>query len=262
MTKTLVCDVETNGLVNYTKLWCAVTFCVETQELKVFRYGEPNYVEVFKEYVQDATHWVMHNGISFDRHVIAHFTGLPLIGVDAITDTLVRSRLYNSGRDGGHSLERWGSYFHVPKVGKDYNDWERFDPVIVDRCIRDVGITYKLYKFQKKEGKNVSKVAINLEQNFATLADKIKARGFPINKDLLDQKYTKIGARKLELEILIRSAFPPRPIPITQVDPQRTKDGHFAKNTKGFSALGETSSLVQGPFTLINWQDRDWETLI
>ena len=254
--KTLVCDVETNGLFNYTQLWCAVTYCIETKELKVFKWRPDNgHIKEFSEYIQDVTHWIGHNFIGFDRGAIRYFcdVGGP-ISLSRITDTLVRSRLFNSGRDGGHALERWGAYFGIPKVGKDIEDWSYFQPIMVERCKRDVLINLKLWQFQQKEGANVSTVAVNIEEEFAEIAGEIKEAGFPIDTVILDQKYSRMAARKGELEAEIRAAFPPRPIKIAEVNPKKTKAGHFAKNTKGFKTFKDPS-LVWGPFTLIEWQE-------
>lgn len=254
MSKTLIVDVETNGLFGYTMMWCAVTYCLETKELKVFKYGQENYYQAFEAYIRDADTFIGHSIIGFDRHVISHFTDLPLIPVVRCIDTLVRSRLYNSGRDGGHSLERWGAYFGIAKVGADYDDWENFNPIIVERCKRDVLITKKLYEFQLQEGKHVGKLSEQIEHRFTEFADEIRDNGFPIDVNLLDKKYMEMSARKDHLESLIRESFPPRAKLLSEVTPKITKAGDFAKNTKGFKAFDD-SGLVQGPFSLIEWEE-------
>lgn len=210
MTKTLICDIEANGLVDYTELWYAATYCVETKEAKTFEWRpDRGHIQEFYDYAKDATHWIGHNFIEYDRHVITKLVGIPHISVDAITDTLVRSRLYNSGRLGGHSLERWGAYFHVHKVGKDIEDWSYYQPIMGKRCKRDVLITKKLWEFQKKEGANVPEAVKRFEQHFAELCGRIKNNGFPIDIDLLDKKYSKMSAKRSELQTKIRQGFPP-----------------------------------------------------
>ena len=99
--KPVVIDVEANGLRDYTEIWCIVTYCLETKELKKFVWNENRtHIEEFKQYARDITHWVGHNAIDYDRHVLHALTGVGLIPVARINDTLVRSRLFNSGRIG------------------------------------------------------------------------------------------------------------------------------------------------------------------
>lgn len=234
-------------------MWCAVVYWIEKKEVKEFVYGTPNYLKDFADYIRDADLLVGHNIISFDNGVINTFTGIHF-PTNKLADTLVRSRLFNSARDGGHSLERWGAYFKVPKVGKDYDDWEHFNPIIVKRCRRDVQITAMLWDHLKREGKNVSEMSIKIEEEFQALCSQITARGFPINIPLLEEKYSHISARKQDLDTQIAKAFPAKAYKIAEVEPKKTKAGEFAKNTKGFAVLGKRASLVQGPFTLIEWK--------
>ncbi len=255
MSKTLICDLESNGLTDYTELWCVVTYCLEDKELKVFEWRpDRGHIKEFEEYARDATLWIGHNFIDYDRHVLDRLTELPLIPVSRINDTLVRSRLYNSGRTGGHALERWGAYFGVPKVGTDIEDWSYYQPIMRQRCVSDVGITLKLYKFQLKEGKRVGKNAEDLEQRFVELCGSISDRGFPIDVPLLDKKYSLMSSRRSEVEAEIQRAFPPRPIKVASVSPKKTKSGAYAKNTKGFKQFKDFS-IIKGPFTLIEWQE-------
>lgn len=252
--KTLVTDIEANGLFDYTELWYAATYCLETKEARTFEWRpDRGHIEEFRDYVKDATGYIGHNFISYDRWVLHKLADIH-IPVNIIYDTLVRSRLFNSARQGGHALERYGAFFNIPKVGADITDWSYYQPIMGERCKRDVEITLRLYNLQKTEGKNFSKTSIRIEEQFQQEADNIRRRGFPINIPLLEKKYTALLARRGVLEDKIRTAFPPRPVKVAEVIPKLTKSGVYAKNTKGFNALEEKSSLVQGPFTLIEWQ--------
>lgn len=254
MTKSLIIDAETNDLKNYTKLWCVVTYCLETKELKVFDYANHGYIQDLKEYIQDATLFIGHNFIEFDREVLQHFTGLnsSVFNINKIYDTLVLSRLYNSGREGGHSLERWGAYFHIPKV--KYTDWLVYDKQIIERCKKDVFITLKLYEFQKREGKNVSEFSKKQEHLFVDLLCEMRKRGFPVDAEGIQEEIMKNHAKLHDIENNIRSAFPPKPKKLAEIYPKYKKNGDMS--VVGLKRLAtDPLSVVGGPFSLIEWQE-------
>lgn len=252
-TKTLVVDVETNGL-RATMLWCIVTYCLEEKEWRIFDVTNNEYLNEAREYLSSATHFVGHNFVKFDRHILTQFLGIPLIPVAQITDTLILSRLYNSGRVGGHSLERWGAYFHLPKV--EFTDWERWDPRITFRCQRDVELTVRLLEHLRKEGKNCSELAVKTEHWFTGICDEIAQRGFPFDIDGAQREHMQLKAQLNDLQTQIRKAFPRKATNLGEVQPRLTKKGVPAANTKGFAVLGDMApTTVLGPFSLIEWQD-------
>lgn len=256
MAKTLVLDVETNGLIGYTRLWCVVTYCIETKEWRVFDYATgPSYIEELRKYLSDAGHIIGHNILDFDRHVLAKFTNTAPFPTNKCTDTLVLSRLYNSGRLGGHSLERWGSYFGISKI--PFDAWEYYDKRIIDRCKRDVEITIKLLAHLKTEGKNVSDFARMIEHHFADILYEIRTRGFPLDIDGVEKEMMMLSAELSQMKTEIQAQFPPRAIDLGLVVPKRRSgDGRPRSNTKGFKTLGpDAPRMVWGPFHLIEWQE-------
>lgn len=255
MTKTLVLDVETNGLVGYTRLWCVVTYCIETKEWKVFDYGAgKDYLKALRDYIKDASTIVGHNVLDFDRHVLSHFGCGPIFPTSKCIDTLVLSRLYNSGRLGGHSLERWGAYFGISKI--PFDAWEYYDKRIVERCKRDVEITLKLYKHLQNEGKNVSEFSKMIEHHFADVLYEMKTQGFPLDIDGVEKEISLLSAELMEMQTRIRKEFPQRPVDLGIVNPRRTSDGKVARNNRGFKAFGPNAAdMVWGPFHFLAWQD-------
>ena len=142
-TKTLILDVETDGLTDYKNIWCIVVYHEEDRELRVFDMMDgPDYLEKFKEYAKDATEFVMHNGVSYDRWVLKNLADF-WIPLEKITDTVILSRLFDSGRFGGHSLERWGKMLRCQKIKNDV--WDRWSPTIKKRCVVDVQITRRTW---------------------------------------------------------------------------------------------------------------------
>ena len=256
MTKTLVVDVETNGLVGYTRLWCVVTYCIETKEWKVFDYADgPSYLDALRSYLSDATQFIGHNFLSFDRHVLARFLGMELIRTNRVLDTLVLSRLYNSGRLGGHSLERWGAYFKLAKI--PFDAWEYYDKRIIVRCKRDVEITLRLFEHLKAEGKHVSQFARTLEHHFSDVLEEIKTQGFPLDIEGVEKEIMVVSAQCSEMLAKIQKEFPPKALDKGCVTPRRRAgDGKMRANNKGFKTIGpEAQTMVWGPFHLVEWQE-------
>jgi hypothetical protein len=98
MSKTLVLDVEANGLENPTEMWCMVTHCIETGERREFVWDkERSHLGPARKYIEDADSFIMHNGVSYDRHVINGIVGV-WIPVKKVQDTMLRSRLFNPTR--------------------------------------------------------------------------------------------------------------------------------------------------------------------
>lgn len=164
MSRVGVMDLETNGLYqDVTTIHCMVIKTLEDN--KVHTYTNGNIKEGIK-LLQTLDKIVMHNGIDYDMRVLEKLTGIKL-DVNKITDTLLLSHMLcphhsrhpdapasketSSGRRaiGPHSLENWGYYLGLGKI--EYEDWSKFTPEMLERCVADVNITEKLYKYFLKE---------------------------------------------------------------------------------------------------------------
>jgi hypothetical protein len=55
----------------------------------------------------------------------------------------VLSRLLYPDRVGGHSIEAWAERFKMQKVQNEV--WDRYDPIMDERCLTDVQITERVY---------------------------------------------------------------------------------------------------------------------
>ena len=134
--KRLVVDIESNDLLanmldfsklpyqmnDYAKLWCLVVRDVDTDEVITLTSESGNTIskEDVKKAFEGCAEIIAHNGIKFDFIALDLFGVLDyevgyldqpdkLFGKEVkITDTLIRSRLFNPDRYGGHSLEAWG----------------------------------------------------------------------------------------------------------------------------------------------------------
>ena len=172
-----VIDIETNNLLanmlDYSSLpyklnrdanlWCIVIRDVDTNEVTVLKSESGD--TITKEMLQNAlfgtTEIIAHNGIKFD------FISLKLFGVldytvgylgqddtifgipVKITDTLIRSRLFNPDRYGGHSLDAWGK-----KLGEhkgNFHNFESYSDEMVTYCIQDTNVTALIFKELEQE---------------------------------------------------------------------------------------------------------------
>lgn len=133
-TKTLIFDIETNGL-NPDRVWCIVI-----NGKKYDRYEIKEAVEALSD---PEALLVGHNILNFDLPVLRRLYGLSYTP-ERCFDTMIASRLFRCDREGGHSLEAWGERLGVKKVPD--LDWRYYDPRMLQRCAVDVEITTTLYE--------------------------------------------------------------------------------------------------------------------
>ncbi|MCI4435845.1 MAG: hypothetical protein JHC33_03435, partial [Ignisphaera sp.] len=100
-TKKIVFDIESNGLLlTVTKMWVAVTFCIEDKEKKVF-YDPTSLVN----YLTSSNNLLIgHNIRGYDIPALEKLTGVPIN--NPIVDTLTLAKLcyYDKDKSWGHSL--------------------------------------------------------------------------------------------------------------------------------------------------------------
>ena len=119
--KQFVLDIEANGLDPDT-VWCIVVRQLGHDDSLTWSGDRlPEFITWLQ--LQDECELIGHNLIGYDIPVLEK-----LLAVDfskcKITDTLVMSRLANPSREGGHSLDNWGSILNCPKG--DHNVWDVF----------------------------------------------------------------------------------------------------------------------------------------
>ena len=87
-------------------------------------------------------------------------------------------------------------------------DWKEFSPVMLDYCVQDVEVTHSLYSAIERKGYSCQ--AMELEHAVASLIFKQERYGFMFNKDEAVKLYSKLNARRIELEDKLQKLFPPR----------------------------------------------------
>lgn len=148
-------DIEANGLELHevTKVWCICTHDIVSKE--EYQFGQDE-IQSAVDYLGTANRLICHNEFWYDLPVLRKLYGFNYCG--SVIDTLVLSRLASPdrirpigmlGKAGPHSLEAWGYRFGDYKV--QWEDWSKYDPVMLERCMSDVRINVRVYEELFKE---------------------------------------------------------------------------------------------------------------
>jgi DNA polymerase-1 len=251
----VICDIETDRLHEPTKVHCIVVR--EVQSGLVHKFTD---LEEFRKFSPLVSVWIGHNFLGFDIHILNG----PLVGLrirpDQVIDTLVVSRLLEYTREGGHSLESWGEFFGIPKVGLQV-DFSVFSEELLERCVTDTLINLKLYRYQEKYlFSNQFKKALRLEHDISYLCHEIHSNGF-----FFDQKNAKVLEDTLDrtLEELFKSflsAFPKQSKLIREVTPKVTKHGTLNQTDFRWlpqvDGIRDLSAFYPGSsFSIFEWEE-------
>lgn len=143
--KTLILDIETDGL-KPTTVWCCATNL----------FGTVYDAETFKTQLSEhaVENIVAHNGIGFDYPVMSKLWGVDWSSYK-LYDTLVLSRLADPSREAGHSLRQWGERLGFPKG--EHEDWSKLSCEMVAYCEQDVAVTVRVLECLEEELKKLQR---------------------------------------------------------------------------------------------------------
>jgi len=235
--RTWIIDAEADALENYTALWVVVLRNWLTDEVVVFRNLHLDATD-FNTFCKNNVSWFCgHNVIKFDKDLLRKFTEVDLTPDNTI-DTLVVSRLMNTKRVGGHSVEAWGATLGH---GKDtFNDFSRYSKELEDRCIKDTLIQKEiLKKFEKHLLTKRWKLPIYLENTIEFYNLSIKHYGFYYDYEkhlkLLEELKSKLDVFKTEFEEAFGVDFNPAS-PKQRIDVLHAAGWKPVEKTKGHIA--------------------------
>ena len=134
-----VVDIETDD-IKATVIHCIVAKDIDKGDVLSW-HGDT--LKDFAKWSESVDIFIMHNGISFDAPILNRLTGSK-IKLSQVRDTLILSQLSDPVLEGGHSLKAWGERLGFGKL--DYKDFSHFNEEMLKYCIKDVELTYKLYK--------------------------------------------------------------------------------------------------------------------
>lgn len=252
--RNIIFDVETNGLINPSKIWVVVCKDIETEELFVFRNltEDLSQANLFKAFALEVNLWVGHNSLAYDLPVLYKLVSLPFVDTINCIDTYLISKLVDYPRS-GHSIEDYGLEFNLPKG--DFHDFSKYSQEMEDYCIRDVDVCHRIYdKYYRYISDIKHRPSITLEHQFQLIVNKLEDKGFmldvPKAEKLLDKVTTELGI----LDEGILSAFHPKLKLIREIHPKVTKHGTLSRTD--FRFLGSSADLTEyngGPFSRCAW---------
>jgi len=241
----LAFDIESNGLLDtMTTIHSIVMVDVDTGRGWSCT-DHPGYVsplgyEVMSideglKLLMEAEEIIGHNIIKFDIPGIIQVKPWFSVSRERVTDTLIMSRLiwpemadvdWNNKRKlgdryivpgklmGSHGLEAWGyrldewkgDYSQVMKE-KGLDPWANWNPDMQEYCEQDVTVTLKLYSLITS--KRYSKLATEIERDFAWIIAEMERNGFPFNLNKAGELQHQLMRKQAELRHKLIEAFPP-----------------------------------------------------
>lgn len=211
-------DIETDNLYDkVTKIHCIVLKNIDTNEISY--YEAHNYKDGL-DILENAELIAGHNIIKYDIPVLDKLFGFNPKG--KVFDTIVATRLIYSdikSRDfakkdipnkyiGSHSLAAWGFRLGNHKdVEFDAGDWSTYSKEMLDYCIQDVHANHTLYL--KLLDQNYSQQALDLEHDVCFIIARQERHGFMFDIDKAQKLYSKLNARRAEIDDELQKIFPP-----------------------------------------------------
>lgn len=255
--KRLVVDIEANNLLanmldfsslpykmnSEASLWCVVIRDVDTDEVIPLSSPSGNTItkDQMKEAFEGVTEVIAHNGIKFDFIALDLFgvldyevgyLGKPdkLFGKEVkITDTLIRSRLFNPDRYGGHSLDAWGKRLGnfkddfrqqsidaglIASNAPKGEEFRQYSDIMLSYCQQDTLVTKLVHLELEQEFQAYAKWAKpeKLENKLADLAIRRESYGFWFDKEAAIACLEDLQEKMQTLADKVNPILPPKPM--------------------------------------------------
>ena len=222
--KSLIFDIETDALENYTKVWCLVVREASTGNIVASTDINTGH-DAALELLSKADSIIGHNIIGFDLPVMSRMLGWKPSPSTKILDTLVLSRLVFPdlrnddwkirGMDklliGSHSLKAWGFRLGIQKdtYGEE-TDWSRWTPEMQEYCEQDTAVTRALWDHLAVHA--IHPRAMYLEHEVAWICRRIEQAGWHFDSTAADRLVADLLIKRAELADRLTKVFPPKKI--------------------------------------------------
>ena len=245
--KQFVLDIEANGLDPDT-VWCIVVQQLGGHDDSLTWSGDrlPEFITWLQ--LQDECELIGHNLIGYDIPVLEKILAADFSKCK-ITDTLVMSRLANPSREGGHSLDNWGTVLNCPKG--DHNVWDVFSYDMLEYCIQDVRVNALVYKRLLSELRGFEPESINLEHQVQSIVTQQIKQGWLLDQEKAYHLLATLKEKKNDLEDEVHEVFKPLPTFVKEITPKIKKDGTLS--VVGLKFLGEQWQTAVAPFSRIDF---------
>lgn len=186
-------------------------------------------LEDFKRILTSAESLIGHNILNYDLFILKKYWGIDYTVGDIetvkdtiggrecfIDDTLVKSKLLNPDRKGGHSLASFGKRLGFAKgsYGKQENAWDKFSPEMLAYCIDDVRLNTLTHNYLCKEwGDWDWDDAYRLEKATKELVTRGEQRGFYFDKELAEWCEIDLNTKLKDIEDRIHPLLPRKDLP-------------------------------------------------
>ncbi|MBB4039135.1 DNA polymerase I-like protein with 3'-5' exonuclease and polymerase domains [Microvirga flocculans] len=203
-------DIEGNDLLEgVTKIWCICAVNIETGEEHSWRYDQ---IEEALDFLGDAELLVAHNGIRYDFPALKKVHGWdpqkPVRHDSLVLARLAYPNIKKTDKElvkdgfpgklvGKDSLEAWGHRVGIHKA--DYQGgFDAWSQEMQDYCLQDCVTGAALYRYLKVH--EMDQRAVTLEHRATEVCFAMEMAGWPFDEKAAGELYTKLTARKQELE--------------------------------------------------------------
>ena len=282
----VIMDLESNGLLDQaTVLHCAVFMDIDTGKMYEFI----GWSDELKEFLDNCTSIIAHNGIDFDIPLLNKLHGWKPSDDTEIVDTLTMSRTLDpdrtpvEGTRAPHSVEAWGK--RLGRWKPEHEDWSVFSPEMLHRCREDVKIQRLIYQWLCAEATHTDpsksifdktaytdhdwSLALWHEHMSAKIITEQKLNGCYFNKEKAEEYVETLEDLIENLTATLLANVPPKPKKKgVEIKEPFKKTGDLKKVvTDWFSVLNVGVSLnpykmrniidpeISGPFSRVEWEE-------
>jgi DNA polymerase I-like protein with 3'-5' exonuclease and polymerase domains len=270
--KKLVFDIEANGFLHDADvIWCIAIQDPDDPRV-VQNYSnhsdDDRYIQEAVDILNDADVLIGHNIAGFDIPLIEKlYPGRLKLKGKEIFDTFLGSCLVYPDRR-GHSLEAWAEWLSLSVKKIEWDDWSKYDHMMITRCETDVRINTSVYHHLVNTWLPSKPNVLRIESRVGRIHAAQEDHGVYYDTGTAHSLLSTWGETLKNLEKEIASGVPPKLKSGAVVHNPYKKDGSLSARAEKYLedhvSFTETKTPVVtrhvhvpprrvGPFTVLNW---------